>query len=1182
MALKFVFGGSGSGKSTYVFDEIISRSLREEDRSFFILVPDQFTMQTQMDLVRRHPKGGIMNIDVLSFGRLAHRIMEEAGGSRTPVLDDTGKSLVLRRVAGEIKEELPVLGSHLKKLGYIHQVKSAISEFMQYGIGEKELEEMLLFSEKRGSLYGKLQDLKVLYTAFEAYLEDRFITTEETYDRLAAQLATSRLIRGSVVVLDGFTGFTPIQNRVILELLKQADEVIVTLTMEGPSEVRDGHLARLTMSDLEGHQFRTEKEEKRGQLFALSRKTKNSLERLAKEAGEELLPPVYVDPAGGRFGKGGALAHLEKNLFALPMEVYDKELEEIRIYEAATMEEEVRQVCRQIRDLLERGCCYRDIALITADMEAYSSLIEEYFTQYGLPYFLDKSRKLTLNPFIEYIRSALQVITSGYSYEAMFHYLRSGMVELEGEEIDSLENYVLAFGIKGKRSWNNLFVHPPGEEEGMNLEELNRLREKITKELSVFTPRAGSVRKMVEELYAFLVANRCQEKLVAFQKIFADQGDRSKEKEYAQIYRLVMDLLDQLVSLLGEEKMGWEEFAQILDAGFGEIQVGIIPQAVDRILVGDMERTRLSPVKALFFLGVNEGKIPRATGKGGILSDLDREFLEGCGLELAPTPRSQLFIQKFYLYLNVTKPSEGLYLSYARLNEEGKTMKPSYFIGLLEKMYVKLEIERGKAEEELPRTREEMRLLSARMLSDYGRGKLEEEKQVELLKLLTCLKEEAGKKNWVEDLLDSAFFSYGGDRLTKETARLLYGAVIYSSVSRLEKMASCAYAHFLQYGLSLKERQEYGFEVVDMGNVYHGVLEIFARKLAEKNYTWISFPEEEGRRILHEALENYAVNYGNTVLFSSARYAYGMEKMERILWRTVSTLRYHLQAGSFVPREYELSFSALEDLDAVSIQLSEAERLKLGGRIDRLDTYEEGKRLYVKVMDYKSGNHDFKLAAFYHGLQLQLVVYLNAALELEKRKHPDKEVVPAAFLYYHIDDPMVKGTEAMEDTEIEKEIRKALRVTGVINSDEEVLKGLDGSGDKKSQVIRLEYTADGSVGSRSATRSREQIQLLLDYSRKKAGELGRQIGEGEVSMNPKALGKQDACTWCAYKNICSFDERLPGFTKQQLEDEDEEILWQQIREELAKTEEQMVDESDSALLGSGARKQEEGGKAHGD
>lgn len=1123
MALQLVLGGSGSGKSTWVFEQIIKRSM-EEERNFFILVPDQFTMQTQMDLVMGHPRGGIMNIDVLSFGRLAYRIMEEMGGRRVPVLDDTGKSLVLRKVAQEVKDELPVLGSHLKKLGYIHQIKSALSEFMQYGIGEQELDKMLAFSRKRGSLYGKLQDLKVLHKAFHAYLDERFITTEETCDRLAKQLKNSRLIKDSVVVLDGFTGFTPIQNRVIEELLRQAGEVIVTLALEP-----------------EGRQ----------ELFSLSLKTKASLEKLALEAGERIEEPVWIQTKEGRFKGSSALAHLEKQLFRIPAQSFKEETDAICIHEAPTMEEEVKQVCRQIRECLKEGYCYRDIAVISGDLEAYGSLVEEIFEQYGLPCFIDKTRGITLNPFIEYIRSALQVIVSGYSYEAMFHYLRSGMVEVEREAVDQLENYVLCFGIKGKRAWNTLFVRTPSGEDGeKKLEEINCTRQKIVEQLSFLTPGKHRVEQLVRQLYALLTANGCQEKLKVYERMFGSAGEKGKEKEYAQIYRLVMDLLDQLISLLGEEEMDWEEFSQILDAGFGEIQVGIIPQTVDQILVGDMERTRLKPVKALFFLGVNEGKIPRQTGKGGILSDLDREFLADSGQELAPTPRSQMFIQRFYLYLNVTKPSKRLFLSYARLNEEGKSMKPSYFIEVLKNMFPQLLLLEGELEEEIPRTEEEGRAVSARLLGKYRSDSLKEKEKRLLSNLLMLLKEKEKGRRWVEDLLDSAFFTYKGDRLSKETARLLYGAVVYSSVSRLEKMAACAYAHFLQYGLGLRERQEYGFEAVDMGNVYHGVLELFAEKLAEKNYTWTTFPLEEGRKLLHEALESYAIEYGNTVLFSSARNAYGLEKMERILWRTVETLQFHLQAGKFIPQSFELSFSALEDLESVTIRLNEEEKLRLGGRIDRVDIYEKGDKLYVKVMDYKSGNRQFQLAAFYHGLQLQLVIYLQAAMELQQKKHPHKEVIPGAFLYYHVADPMVEGEEALDEEEIERRIRKELKVSGVINSEEEVLKGLDNSGEARSLVIPVEYKADGSPGSRSSVMDREHMQLLLDYSRKKAGELGKRIGDGEISINPCQLKQMDACTWCEFKNICSFEEKIPGFEKRKLEEDAEEELWGRIREEL--------------------------------
>lgn len=1121
MALQFVLGSSGSGKSTYVFEQIIKRSIEEEKQNFFILVPDQFTMQTQMDLVTRHPRGGIMNIDVLSFGRLSYRIMEETGGSRIPVLDDTGKSLVLRKVAEEVREQLPVLGSHLKKLGYIHQVKSALSEFMQYGIGEDELNRMLAFSEKRGSLYGKLMDLKVLHKAFHTYLSDRFITTEETYDRLARQLEDSRLIKDSVVVLDGFTGFTPIQNRVIEQLLRLAKEVIVTLTLE-PGE--------------------------RVQLFSLSLKTKASLENLARTVKEEIKAPLWIDAGQGRFKDNPVLAHLEKQLFGVPQRAFEKEADAISLFETRTMEEEVRQVCHRIRERLRAGYCYRDIAVISGDLEAYGSLIEEIFKQYELPYFMDKTRGITLNPFIEYIRSALQVIISGYSYEAMFHYLRSGMAEIEKEAADKLENYVLRFGIKGKKTWNSLFVRTPGGERQMEeLEEINRVRQQIVERLSLLKPGRHKVEELVKQLYTLLVTARCQEKLKAYEQLFGELGDKGKEKEYAQIYRLVMDLLDQLVSLLGEEEMGWEEFAQILDAGFGEIQVGIIPQAVDQILVGDMERTRLKQVKALFFLGVNEGKIPRQTGKGGILSDLDREFLEASGQELAPTPRSQMFIQRFYLYLNLTKPSERLYLSYARLNEEGKTMRPSYIIEVLRSIFPRLSLVKEE-EAGLPETKEEGRMVSAGLLAGYRSGSLKEEEHKLLCNLLGYLHNH--KRQWVEELLDSAFYTYEGDRLSKQTARLLYGAVVYSSVSRLEKMASCAYAHFLRYGLGLKERQEYGFEAVDMGNVYHGVLEIFAGKLADKNYSWISFPPEEGRQLLREALEGYAINYGNTVLFSSARNAYGLEKMERILWRTVKTLQYHLQVGRFIPQSFELSFSALEDLDCVTIKLNEEEKLRLGGRIDRVDTYEKEDKLYVKVMDYKSGNRQFQLASFYHGLQLQLVIYLQAAMELEQKKHPHKEVIPGAFVYYHVDDPMVEGEEAADEEEIERRIRKELKVTGIINQDEEVLKGLDNSGEKRSLVIPVEYKTDGSLSSRSSVMDREHMQLLLDFSRKKAGELGRRIADGEISLNPCQINQMDSCSWCEFKNICNFEERVPGFEKRRLEEEDEERIWDYMRQEL--------------------------------
>ena len=434
------------------------------------------------------------------------------------------------------------------------------------------------------------------------------------------------------------------------------------------------------------------------------------------------------------------------------------------------------------------------------------------------------------------------------------------------------------------------------------------------------------------------------------------------------------------------------------------------------------------------------------------------------------------------------------------------------------------------------------------LLKKYKNGQLEKADEQVLMALLRALKEEEGTQEWVETLLDSAFYVYEDVKISKEAARILYGAVIHSSVSRLEKMAACAYAHFLQYGLGLKEREEFSFEAVDMGNIFHKILEIFGEKLADKNYTWINFPLDEGREILKNALESYAITYGNTILFSSARNAYAIEKMERILWRTVRTLQYQLQKGKFLPKNFEISFSALEDLESVRITLNETEKMYLQGRIDRLDTYEEENNLYVKVMDYKSGEQQFHLAAFYYGLQLQLVVYLNAAMELQKKQNPAKNVVPAAFVYYHVADPMVDGKEGMTEEEIEQLIKKKLKVSGIVNNEPAVLNSLDKTHEEKSDVIPVEYKKDGSLSSRSSVMTGEQIELLQEYAHKKVEELGQEIQAGNIAIAPSVLKDRDSCTFCQFKEVCSFDAKLEGYKKRELKDMEAEEIWKKIRE----------------------------------
>jgi ATP-dependent helicase/nuclease subunit B len=1140
MSLRFYFGPSGSGKSHRIYEEIMQRAAQEPGRNFLIIVPDQFTMQTQKDLVMHSDRGGILNIDVLSFGRLSHRILEEVGTKEMPVLDDTGKSLVLQKIAADLKEQLPAMGSLLHKQGYIHEVKSAISEFMQYGISTQDMDKLIASAEKRGALAMKLRDLKTLYRGFQDYIRDHFITTEETLDVLRRSLVKSKILPDSVVVFDGFTGFTPIQNRLIQELMRVCEETIVTVTI---GEEEDPY-------QMDGEQ----------KLFHLSKKTVADLVKLAAEAEVTRGEDVFVKGGPNRFAEAPALCYLEQNLFRYQYEPYTEKQHEIHMFEALSPREEVHQTALYIRKLIrEEGLTYRDIAVVIGDLEGYASYVETEFGQLEIPCFLDRTRGIVLNPMIEYIKSALQLYIRDFSYDTVFHFLRSGMADISREEIDELENYVIRTGARGYRTYSRLFTRKTEEmQQGSGqedteraeetLERLNRIRQQFadTVEILHMAPRAKAG-EYVDHLYDFLEQNQVQQKLLNYQQRFEQEGDLAKAREYAQIYRLVMDLLDQIYELLGEEEISLQEFADILEAGFGEITVGTIPQNVDRIVVGDMERTRLKQVKVLFFLGVNDGNIPKNASKGGIISDMDREFLIESGTEMAPSPRQQMYIQRLYLYLNMTKPSQRLYLSYAKVNSDGKGIRPSYLIDTVRKLFPQLAVEypQNRSRLEQIEGRQEGARYLAEELREYADGTLREEERQDFYLMYRAYEADPEGR---DRLTAAAFRRYKESGLSRIVARALYGRQLENSVSRLETYAACACRHFLQYGLSLQEREEFGFEVSDMGNVYHAVLENFAGKLAESGRTWWDFDENFATQAIKEAVEGYAATYGETVLYSSARNEYAITRMSRILTRTVLTLQQHLKQGSFQPDDYELSFRFAEDLDSIHVDLSEEEKMHLQGRIDRIDVSEDAEHVYVKVIDYKSGNKKFDLAALYYGLQLQLVVYMNAAMELESRKHPDKEIVPAALLYYHIDDPTIETPVELTQEQINEEILTKLRMNGVVNSDPAVVERLDRFLQDKSKVIPVEKKKDGSFSARSGILSREELHVVSAYVDTKIRQIGREILDGKIAANPYEKGNEEACTYCAYKKVCGFDGSIPGYEKRQLEDLDKQTLMQRMQE----------------------------------
>ena len=1096
MPLQFVFGPSGSGKSYYLYHHIIEESMEHPDRNYIVLVPEQFTMQTQKDLVSMHPHHGIMNVDVLSFGRLAYRVFEETGGGSLPVLDDEGKNLILRKIAGDYESELSVLRGNMKKLGYISEVKSVISEFTQYEIGEEELDLVMESLGKDSRLYYKLKDIRVLYKGFRDYLEKKYITKEELLDVLSREVAKSELLKNSTVVLDGFTGFTPVQNHLLYELLKHCRKVMVTVTMD---ERENPYIYT--------HPY---------QLFALSKQMVSSLIELAKQARVEIENPIelYEKPVW-RFQKNPALAYLERNVFRYGRESYEKNPETVKVHVARNPEEEVCVVVEDIRRIVRTtGCRYREIGVIVSNMDVYGDYLERAFERYQIPFFMDHKRSILLNSFVEHLRSLLNMMEQQFSYESVFRFLRTNLSGFTGDEVDMLENYVLGLGIRGYKNWQKSWVRRLKTTTEEELEELNHLRvrfvEKIDALYFVLRQRKKTVQDITLAVYEYMVKEELQLALVKQEEEFQEAGELALAKEYAQVYRIVIELFDKFVSLLGDEAVTLKEYCELLDAGLEEARVGVIPPSADQVVAGDLMRTRLKDIKALFFVGANDTELPGNLIRSGLLSEHDREKFKQSELTLAPGGKEQAYVQKFYLYSNLTKPSERLEIYYSKVSADGKSVRPSYLIQELRRLYPKLQV-----------MDEELRSLNERELTEQegineiipairehkDNGLLNDDVWGELFKWYQSRPEWRKK---IETLLDAGYKHSPADRLSDLVARKLYGENFADSITRIEQYSACAYAHFLRYGLRLKEREEYEFEAVDLGNVCHGALERYAKRVQESGRTWTDLPDEERKQLIDECMDETIADYGNSILYSTARNEYMITWIKTMLERTIWALTSQLAAGDFRPDAWEV-------------------RLGSNGKIDRVDTCRDDNDLYVKVIDYKTGHKEFDVVALYYGLQLQLMFYMDGAVKMQKKRNPDKNVIPAGVFYYRIQDPYIKRDLNATEDEEESMLLKALKPDGIINLKDEVLEHLDHKMSGESEVIPVRYNVNGGLSKLSKTVPEEQFELMMEYAVSKIYRAHDEILSGDVKASPYRRGQETGCDFCKYQHICGFDTKIEGY-----------------------------------------------------
>lgn len=1130
MALQLILGGSGYGKSRFMYEQLIQASREHPEFNYIVIVPEQYTLQVQKKVVSMHPDRGILNIDVVSFGRLAYRIFDELHMPEMLILEDIGKSMVLRRVMSAIASELTVLKGNIRKQGFVSEMKSAVSELLQYHVTPKQLRELSDEFSSQPMLSGKLHDIGCIFEAFKQAIEDKYMTAEELLDRFTAVVPQSQFLANSYIYLDEFTGFTPSQYKLLGELLRAARHVKIALTVD----IRENFYET-------GAPFK---------LFYLTRETIHRLEKLCMAEHIERDEDIVLKSAV-RF-KSEPLEFMERRIYrGLKGGIYDKAVSDIRLVSAMNPSEELRFAAHQMQKLSRSGVRFREMAVITGDLSVYGHVIEQELLQAHIPYFIDSRKSVLENGLVEFVRALLEVMNEDFNYESVFRYLKTGLSGVASDDIDRLENYVLATGVRGGSRWEKPFERRyKGLADG-ELELVNGTRAKVMTWLSPVRESllasdrtAGSYAAVVLD---FLKEHGLEAKMETLVTDFETMGEMALAREYSQIYSALTDILEKVISVLGSEPMNLKEFSDILDAGFGEAKVGIIPPALDQVTVGDLRRTRLDNIRVMFFVGVNDGIVPAGLKEGGLINDMDKEQLAAKHIELSPTAKQDACTDRFYIYTVLTKASEALYISFANVDVHGKPMRPSMLIAKVCGLFPKLEPLSCDGQtpdfDELYDDQACMRALTA------GFGACRDGKEDKLWQqLYLWLKKRDGES--VKRLCDAAFLHHEDDCLTKQAVYALYGNTLENSVTTLEKYASCAYAHFLMYGLQLKERAEYRIEAPDLGILFHSALELFSKKLEASEYTWHTVPDDFREQLAGACVEAVAEGSRNAILLDNYRNKFLIYRLVRMVRRTVWALQKQLQKGQFEPEDYELRFDRNEEAGTVDIALSDDEVLRLKGTIDRLDTCEDEDNIYVKIVDYKSGAKKFDLIALYYGLQLQLIVYMDAAMDM-KRQKSHKTVIPAGVLYYHIDDPLIPAVTTEGDAEAaQAALLAALKMNGLVNEDMSVIRMMDAGFEKESDVIPVSLNKDGTLSKKSGTASTEKFGALFNFTARTVRRLGRDILDGHIEVKPyKRASKGNACTYCAYRSVCGFDETVDGYSFKQLAELSAQAVWNEICKE---------------------------------
>ena len=1089
--MNIIVGRSGTGKTKLCMNQIKDEILKACNKPLIYIVPEQFTFEAEKELIEISGKDGIMDVQVYSFKRLAYKVFNELG-YQANIIGNAGKNILIYFIMLKLEKDLKILKGVSKNTGLVDTVSSQISEFKRYNLTPDILKNLKVSNEY---LSLKLNDLWLIYSAYEEYINDKYIDMNDELTVLKELLERNTFLNNSKIWIDEFDGFTP-QEFEIIKKLNDISELTVSIIADESSE-----------------------------LFKLNNKTLNKILKISEKNDITYLKDFY------RFNSN-ELLHLEKNIFRFPYDAYKDEVKNITISLENNSYFEIENIARMINNYVRKEKMrYENIAILSKDLSEYEKLFKIIFKQYNIPFFIDRKRELYSQPLMSLVLSLFDICMKNYSYESIFTYLKTGLANIDDiNDIDMLENYVLKWGITGKTWLQNW------ELADVNLEKINLLREQTINPIEEFKDSFGTkktVKEIIVSLYNFLVSIGTYENI---------QNKISKLKEtnelvaieianqYTQVWNILIKIFDEMVDTIGDEFVSFEKFRNIFKLAISNYDMGLIPSTKDQVIIGDIERTRNNNVKVLFVIGMNDGKFPMIHSDEGFINDAERDILLENGIEIAKNTKVLLEEENFNLYKAFCVPNDKLHLSCPISTLEGKALRKSFVLNNLKKIFPTI-IEKEtflEVEINIVSTPDATFGNLLKEIKQYTDG----DEPTETWKNVY-----AWYKNNQEEKINSVVqaieYNNTTSSISKNSAIKLYGKDLNSSVSRLERFVMCPYSYYLEYGLKAKERQIYKLETPDVGTFLHEIIEKFSKHMLEESISWREVTKEYCDEIINSLVDETLKNFKHNLLNSTGKLKQLGIRLKRLVKRMIWIIVTQIKSGEFEVVGSEVEFGRKNANPAIEIELSDGNKMFLNGKIDRVDMADTEDGKYIRIIDYKSSAKQIKLSDVYYGLQLQLITYMDAIAT--------EELMPGGVLYLKLDDPIVKSNKDLSKEEIEEQIINALRMKGLVLSNARLIKAMDSNMTNESSVINLSVKKDGSY-SKMPTVTSEEFDKLRNHIRKTLKELGEEILSGNIKNEPVKKKDISACDYCKYKVICQFDKDLGNKFKYINELKDAETL----------------------------------------